>query len=64
MPNRPRPLVLLILNGFGYSLNEESNAIAMAKTPCRDQMQKDYPMTLLDCSCYPVKSPDAQIGNF
>lgn len=63
MPNRPGPLVLQILDGFGYSLNEESNAIAMAKTPCRDQMQKDYPMTLLNCSGYPVKLPAAQMGN-
>ena len=48
MPNRPGPLVLQILDGFGYSLNEESNAIAMAKTPCRDQMQKDYPIDIIE----------------
>lgn len=33
MFNRPKPVVLLILEGFGYSLDKEYNAIAMANTP-------------------------------
>ena len=40
MLNRPKPLVLLILDGFGYSLDKEYNAIAMANTPCWDQIAK------------------------
>jgi len=63
MLNRPKPLVLLILDGFGYSLDRENNAIAMAKTPCWDQLQKDYPMTLLDCSGRSVGLPHEQMGN-
>ena len=63
MLNRPKPLVLLILDGFGYSLDQENNAIAMANTPCWDQLQKDYPMTLLDCSGRSVGLPDEQMGN-
>ena len=63
MLHRPKPLVLLILDGFGYSLNEENNAIAMANTPCWDQLQKDYPMTLLDCSGRSVGLPAEQMGN-
>lgn len=63
MLNRPKPLVLLILDGFGYSLDQENNAIAMANTPCWDQLQKDYPMTLLDCSGHSVGLPDDQMGN-
>jgi 2,3-bisphosphoglycerate-independent phosphoglycerate mutase len=63
MLNRPKPLVLLILDGFGYSLEQENNAIAMANTPCWDQLQKDYPMTLLDCSGRSVGLPDEQMGN-
>ncbi|MDD5266503.1 MAG: 2,3-bisphosphoglycerate-independent phosphoglycerate mutase [Methylococcales bacterium] len=63
MPNRPKPVVLLILDGFGYSLDEENNAIAMANTPCWDKLQKDYPMTLLDCSGHSVGLPDDQMGN-
>ena len=63
MLNRPKPLVLLIIDGFGYSLEKENNAIAMANTPCWDQLQKDYPMTLLDCSGRSVGLPDDQMGN-
>ncbi len=63
MLKRPKPLVLLILDGFGYSLKKENNAIAMANTPCWDQLQKDYPMTLLECSGRSVGLPADQMGN-
>jgi 2,3-bisphosphoglycerate-independent phosphoglycerate mutase len=63
MLNRPKPLVLLILDGFGYSLDKENNAIAMANTPCWNQLQKDYPMALLDCSGRSVGLPHEQMGN-
>ena len=63
MLNRPKPLVLLILDVFGYSLEQENNAIATANTPCWDQLQKDYPMTLLDCSGRSVGLPHEQMGN-
>jgi len=63
MLNRPKPLVLLILDGFGYREAQESNAIAMAKTPCWDQLQIDYPTTLLDCAGETVGLPDQQMGN-
>jgi 2,3-bisphosphoglycerate-independent phosphoglycerate mutase len=61
--NRPKPLVLLILDGFGYSSDYEYNAIAMADTPCWNRLQKDYPMTLLDCSGNAVGLPAEQMGN-
>jgi len=63
MLNRPKPLVLLILDGFGYSLDKEYNAIAMANTPCWDKLQKDWPMTLLHCSGAVVGLPCGQMGN-
>ncbi len=63
MSSRPKPVVLLILDGFGYSKEQENNAIAMANTPCWDSLQKDYPMTLLDCSGDVVGLPDGQMGN-
>ena len=63
MLNRPKPLVLLILDGFGYSLEKENNAIAMVNTPCWDHLQKDYPTTLLDCSGRSVGLPHEQMGN-
>ncbi|WP_394752435.1 2,3-bisphosphoglycerate-independent phosphoglycerate mutase [Crenothrix sp.] len=63
MSKRPKPVVLLILDGFGYSTEQENNAIAMANTPCWDKLQQDYPMTLLDCSGNVVGLPDGQMGN-
>ena len=63
MPNRPKPLVLLILDGFGYTPDKASNAIAMANTPCWDGLQKDHPMTYIDCSGRSVGLPADQMGN-
>ena len=59
----PKPLVLLILDGFGWTNNEHYNAIAMADTPCWDRIQKEYPMELLHCSGDAVGLPDEQMGN-
>jgi len=63
MFNRPKPVVLLILDGFGYTLDKENNAIAMANTPCWDNLHKDCPMTLLSCSGAVVGLPGGQMGN-
>jgi 2,3-bisphosphoglycerate-independent phosphoglycerate mutase len=63
MSSRPKPVVLAILDGFGYSVDKEYNAIAMANTPCWNKLQKDYPMTLLECSGAVVGLPDDQMGN-
>lgn len=63
MPSRPKPVVLLILDGFGYRKETQYNAIAAANTPCWDKLQQEYPMTLLDCSGDVVGLPDDQMGN-
>ena len=63
MVSRPKPLVLLILDGFGSRQEEENNAIAMANMPCWDELKKNSPMTLLDCSGGVVGLPDEQMGN-
>ncbi|MCK4841602.1 MAG: 2,3-bisphosphoglycerate-independent phosphoglycerate mutase [Methylococcales bacterium] len=63
MLSRPKPLVLLILDGFGHREEQSNNAIAMAKTPCWDQLQKESPHTLLDCAGDSVGLPDQQMGN-
>ncbi len=60
---RPKPLVLLILDGFGHREESKNNAIALAKTPCWDALQKNNPMTLLSCSGAVVGLPDDQMGN-
>lgn len=62
--NHPvKPLVLLIIDGFGYSPETQNNAIALAKTPCWDRLQKNYPMTFLNCSGHVVGLPEGQMGN-
>jgi 2,3-bisphosphoglycerate-independent phosphoglycerate mutase len=63
MSLRPKPLVLLILDGFGYTLEQENNAIALANTPCWDSLQQSYPMTYLECSGKAVGLPGDQMGN-
>jgi len=47
---RKRPLALVILDGWGYSGNQEGNAIALAHTPNYDQLCIDYPQTVLSAS--------------
>jgi 2,3-bisphosphoglycerate-independent phosphoglycerate mutase len=61
--NRPKPIVLLILDGFGCSDKAENNAIALARTPVWDRLWDTYPHTLLDCSGTVVGLPDRQMGN-
>jgi 2,3-bisphosphoglycerate-independent phosphoglycerate mutase len=57
-----KPLVLMILDGWGYTLRAEGNAIAMAQTPNYDQICARYPMTLLQASGAHVGLPDNQPG--
>ena len=44
------PLVLVILDGFGYSPKREGNAIALARTPHFDEWFARYPNTLIETS--------------
>lgn len=60
---KPKPLILLILDGFGLRKETEYNAIAQANTPCWDSLQKKFPMTQLDCSGRIVGLPNKQMGN-
>jgi 2,3-bisphosphoglycerate-independent phosphoglycerate mutase len=58
-----KPLVLTILDGWGYSPAIESNAIALARKPTYDQLLKTYPSTLVQTSGPYVGLPDGQMGN-
>ncbi|WP_231759172.1 2,3-bisphosphoglycerate-independent phosphoglycerate mutase [Microbulbifer elongatus] len=58
-----RPLVLLILDGFGHSEHSEHNAIAAAKSPVWDQIWASRPKTLIDTSGMAVGLPEGQMGN-
>ncbi len=57
-----KPLVLLILDGWGYSLRREGNAIAQARTPNYDLICARYPMTLLQASGTGVGLPEGAAG--
>jgi 2,3-bisphosphoglycerate-independent phosphoglycerate mutase len=61
--HRPKPIVLLILDGFGYSESESGNAIKIAHTPHWDHLWNSCRRTLLDCSGGVVGLPDDQMGN-
>lgn len=58
-----KPVVLLILDGWGYSENQECNAIYSADTPNWDRMWNEYPHTLIETSGARVGLPDGQMGN-
>src|SRR6476646_6216463 len=58
-----RPLVLTILDGWGYSAAVEGNAIAAARKPNYDALIRDYPHTLVQTSGPFVGLPDGQMGN-
>src|SRR5437588_6519540 len=60
---RPKPLVLIILDGWGYRAETKANAIAMARKPTYDRLLSEYPNTLIHTSGKYVGLPDGQMGN-
>ena len=58
-----RPLVLTILDGWGYSAVLEGNAIAAARKPNYDRLLREYPNTLVHTSGPFVGLPEGQMGN-
>jgi len=62
-PLKPKPLCLIILDGFGTAEAGEHNAISQANTPTLDELFKTAPHTLLDASGESVGLPHAQMGN-
>lgn len=57
------PVVLLILDGFGYREDITDNAIAQAKKPNWDKLWQQYPHTLINASESFVGLPAGQMGN-
>ena len=55
--------MLMILDGWGYRPEIENNAIALANTPCWDEMQQSDPHVLIETSGEAVGLPDGQMGN-
>lgn len=63
MSTRPVPTALIILDGWGYRKETDSNAIANANTPTWDHLLQTYPNTLIKTSGEAVGLPDGQMGN-
>ncbi|HTO20198.1 MAG TPA: 2,3-bisphosphoglycerate-independent phosphoglycerate mutase [Pseudomonas sp.] len=59
----PKPLVLMILDGFGHSDRPEYNAIHAASTPVYDRLRATQPHGLISGSGMDVGLPDGQMGN-
>ncbi|MGY6530228.1 MAG: 2,3-bisphosphoglycerate-independent phosphoglycerate mutase [Cyanobacterium sp.] len=57
------PVVLVILDGWGFREDDRANAIALAKTPIMDTLTKVYPNTLISASGKAVGLPHGQMGN-
>ncbi len=61
--SRTPPVVLLVLDGWGYRAEKEGNAIAMANVPTWDRLWARAPHTLLEASGEAVGLPCGQMGN-
>ena len=58
-----KPVVLIVLDGWGINRNTEWNAIASAQAPVYDSLIKECPNTELRASGEAVGLPDGQMGN-
>ena len=60
---RPKPLILIILDGWGYRAETKGNAIALARKPIYGRLLRQYPNTLIHTSGPFVGLPEGQMGN-
>ena len=60
---KQKPVVLMILDGYGLSDNHEANAVYMAKTPVMDKLMAEAPFQKGNASGLFVGLPDGQMGN-
>ncbi|MFK5986869.1 MAG: 2,3-bisphosphoglycerate-independent phosphoglycerate mutase [Pseudomonadota bacterium] len=63
MPEQPKPVALIILDGWGYSESPHGNAILSAQTPQWDKLWKNHPHALIMGSGADVGLPSGQMGN-
>lgn len=61
--NPRRPVLLVILDGFGTNPSRANNGVALARTPNFDRYFSSQPHTLLQASGRAVGLPDGQMGN-
>ncbi len=58
-----RPVMLMILDGFGIAPKSEGNAVSLAKKPNFDRLVANYPTSQLQASGLEVGLPEGQMGN-
>lgn len=63
MRSTPKPIVLMILDGWGHRDATQHNPVQTVKTPTFDRLYEKYPHTLLDASGPAVGLPEGQMGN-
>src|SRR6266436_3203278 len=63
MSKRPKPIVLTVLDGWGFRAETKGNAIALARKPAYDELMKKFPNTLIHTSGPFVGLPEGQMGN-
>src|SRR5246127_994619 len=63
MTKRPQPIVLTVLDGWGYRSETKGNAIALARKPHYDRLIRNFPNTLIQTSGPAVGLPEGQMGN-
>ena len=61
--NRPKPVILAILDGWGHTHAGQYNAVALAKTPTMDMLARDFPSGFINASELHVGLPEGQMGN-
>src|SRR5207247_10610928 len=63
MTKRPKPIVLTVLDGWGYRAETKGNAIALARKPAYDLLIRNFPSTLIHTSGPFVGLTEGQMGN-
>src|SRR3989442_986836 len=60
---RPRPFVLIVMDGWGINPRKEGNAITLGRTPNIDKIASQWPHTAVKTSGPAVGLPEGQMGN-
>jgi 2,3-bisphosphoglycerate-independent phosphoglycerate mutase len=60
---KTKPVLLVVLDGWGIRREREANAIAIAGTPNMDALAREFPSTAIETSGLSVGLPEGQMGN-
>jgi 2,3-bisphosphoglycerate-independent phosphoglycerate mutase len=63
MAKRPKPIILTVLDGWGFRAETKGNAVALARKPNYDRLIAEFPNTLIHTSGPFVGLPEGQMGN-